>query len=165
MTFHQPIFTCARPQDTEKLKAAWKPVFEKRKVDLVLQGHDHCYSRLTSEQGKTVSAKSRADGKVQGPVYLVSVTGSKMYGLNDRADTQPDRVAEDTELYQVIDVEEDRLAFRTRTATGRLYDGFDLIRHSDGSNRLIETTGLIETRRCNGANGPDGAPCTARLKD
>lgn len=165
VTFHQPIFTCARPQDTEELKAAWKPVFEKRKVDLVLQGHDHCYSRLTSEQGKTASDAARADGKVQGPVYLVSVTGSKMYGLNDRADTQPDRVAEDTELYQVIDVEADRLSFRTRTATGRLYDGFDLVRDTDGSNRLIETTGLIDARRCKGPVGPDGTPCSARLKD
>lgn len=165
VTFHQPIFTCARPQDTEALKAAWKPVFEARKVDLVLQGHDHCYSRLTAEAGKSASASARADGKVQGPVYLVSVTGSKMYGLNDRAAAQPDRVAEDSQLYQVIDVEADRLLLRTRTATGRLYDGFDLIRQADGGNRLVETGGLIDLRRCTGATGPDGLPCTARPKD
>ena len=165
VTFHQPIFTCARPRDTEELKAAWKPVFETRKVDLVLQGHDHCYSRLTAEAGKTASAKARADGKVQGPVYLVSVTGSKMYGLNDRSDKQPDRVAEDTQLFQVIDVEGDRLRLRTRTATGRLYDGFDLIRHADGGNRLVEVDGLIDLRRCSGDTGPDGLPCTARKKD
>ena len=164
VTFHQPIFTCARPRDTNKLKAAWKPVFEARNVDLVLQGHDHCYSRRTAEEGKTASAKARADGKVQGPVYLVSVTGSKMYGLNDRADTQPDRVAEDTQLYQVIDVEDDRLRLRTRTAMGRLYDGFDLIRQSGGGNRLVEAGGLINRRRCTGGTGPDGLPCTARPK-
>ncbi|WP_367279812.1 fibronectin type III domain-containing protein [Sphingosinicella sp.] len=163
--FHQPIFTCARPNDTAKLKAAWKPVFEARKVDLVLQGHDHCYSRLTAEAGKTASAKVRADGKVQGPVYLVSVTGSKMYGLNDRAGTQPDRVAEDTELFQVIDVTADRLQFRTFTASGRLYDGFDLIRHADG-NRLVEIAEAAgPVRRCAGQAGPDGVPCTADPKD
>ncbi|MGE4322887.1 MAG: fibronectin type III domain-containing protein [Sphingobium sp.] len=165
VTFHQPIFTCARPRDTEVLKAAWKPIFESRKVDLVLQGHDHCYSRLTAEAGKTASARARADGGVQGPVYLVSVTGSKMYGLNDRSGTQPDRVAEDTQLYQLIDVEADRLRLRTRTATGRLYDGFDLIRQADGGNRLVETGGLINERRCDGATGPDAVPCTARPKD
>lgn len=165
VTFHQPIFTCARPQDTEMLKTAWKPVLEARKVDLVLQGHDHCYSRLTAEAGKTASATARADGKVQGPVYLVSVTGSKMYSLNDRASTQPDRVAEDTQLYQVIDVEADRLLLRTRTASGRLYDGFDLIRQADGGNRLVETGGLIDIRRCEGATGPDAISCTARSKD
>ena len=164
VVFHQPIFTCARPRDTEKLKAAWKPVFDKRKVDLVLQGHDHCYSRLTAEAGKAASAKLRADGAVQGPVYLVSVTGSKMYALNDRAGTQPDRVAEDTELYQMIDVTDDRLALRTYTATGQLYDGFDLVRGADG-NRLtevVEAAGPV--RRCTAAVSPDGVPCTARDK-
>ncbi|ARS27668.1 purple acid phosphatase family protein [Sphingomonas sp. KC8] len=164
VTFHQPIFTCARPDDTEKLKAAWKPVFEARKVDLVLQGHDHCYSRLTAEAGKAQSARARKAGTMQGPVYLVSVTGSKMYALNDRAGTQPDRVAEDTELYQVVDVRADRLALRTWTATGRLYDGFDLVRQAGGGNRLVETPGTITLRRCQGATGPDGLPCTARSK-
>lgn len=161
--FHQPIFTCARPDDTAELKAAWKPVFEARKVDLVLQGHDHCYSRLTAEAGKAASAKARASGAVQGPVYLVSVTGSKMYALNDRAGRQPDRVAEDSELYQVVDVDGDRLAFRTYTATGRLYDGFDLVREPDG-NRLTEIDAAGPVRRCSGKQGPDGAPCTARPK-
>lgn len=162
--FHQPIYTCARPDDTEELKAAWKPIFDERGVDLVLQGHDHCYSRLTAEGGKTASAKARADGQTQGPVYLVSVTGSKMYGLNSRSASQPDRVAEDTELYQVVDVLEDRLQMRTFTATGGLYDGFDLVREA-GGKRLIEITSAITERRCMAGTGPDGAPCTARLKD
>lgn len=162
--FHQPVFTCARPNDTAEIKAAWKPVFESRKVDLVLQGHDHCYSRLTSEAGREVSAKQRADGAVQGPVYLVSVTGSKMYGLNDRAGEQPDRVAEATELYQIVDAEDDRLRFRTYTASGKLYDGFDLERREDG-NHLVETDEpLIAVRKCDGATGPDGGACVARGK-
>jgi hypothetical protein len=163
--FHQPLYTCARGQDTEELKAAWKATFEKHRVDLVLQGHDHCYSRLTSEQGRDASDRARATDSPQGPVYLVSVTGSKMYGLNDRASTQPDRVAEDTELYQRIDVAGDRLTLRSYTATGRLYDDFALERRADGRNRLVSTgelTGPI--RRCNGTTGPDGLPCTARSK-
>lgn len=166
VVFHQPVFTCARPNDTKKVKSAWKPVFESRKVDLVLQGHDHCYSRLTAEAGREVSAKARADGAVQGPVYLVSVVGSKMYGLNDRARTQPDRTAEATELYQIVDVEPRRLQFRTYTATGRLYDGFDLTRGTDGSNRLTETDEpKIAERTCTGTVGPDGGNCVARAKD
>jgi hypothetical protein len=162
--FHQPIFTCARPNDTEELKAAWKPIFEARSVDLVLQGHDHCYSRLTSESGKTASAAARANGHIQGPVYLVSVTGSKMYRLNERASTQPDRVAEDTELYQVVEVTPERLQMRTFTASGALYDGFDLVRSTDG-NRLIEIAVSTSERRCVGAAGPDNVPCVARPKD
>ncbi|HEX7853728.1 MAG TPA: metallophosphoesterase family protein [Sphingobium sp.] len=163
--FHQPVFTCARPNDMAEIKAAWKPVFEKRRVDLVLQGHDHCYSRLTSEAGRAASAAARATGAIQGPVYLVSVTGSKMYALNDRARTQPDKTAEATELYQIVDVAGDRLKFRTFTASGKLYDGFDLERGSDGHNRLTETTEpTIAVRTCTGRTGPDGGRCVSRGK-
>jgi len=175
--FHQPIFTCARPGDTPVLKAAWKPLFEKHKVDLVLQGHDHCYGRLTSEAGRDAGIEARAGGAMQGPVYMVSVAGAKMYGLNDRADTQPDRVAEDTSLFQVIDVAPDRLALRAYLNTGVLYDGFDLVK-GEGGNRLEELPGDLPTvRRCSGPPqlidqpmpenrlGPDGLPCTAEVKD
>jgi hypothetical protein len=163
--FHQPIFTCARPKDTAVLKAAWKPIFDKRKVDLVLQGHDHCYSRLTAEAGRDVGRAMRAKGATQGPVYLVSVTGSKMYGLNDRARVQPDRTAEATELFQIVDVEQGKLRFRTYTASGVLYDGFDLARGPDGRNRLTELNELLPAMRtCNGEVGPDGGACVARGK-
>lgn len=162
--FHQPVFTCARPNDTAEIKAAWKPVFEKRKVDLVLQGHDHCYSRLTGEAGRDANAKARADGSIQGPVYLVSVTGSKMYRLNDRTPWQPDKVAEATELYQIVDVEPKRLKFRTFTASGKLYDGFDLERTAKG-NRLSEIAeSTLAARRCTGDVGPDGGACVASGK-
>ncbi|MBZ9649966.1 metallophosphoesterase family protein [Sphingobium sp. 3R8] len=166
--FHQPVFTCARPQDTAEIKAAWKPVFDKRKVDLVLQGHDHCYSRLTSEAGREASATARRNGAIQGPVYLVSVTGAKMYGLNDRARTQPDRTAEATELYQVVDVANDggidRLTFRTFTASGKLYDGFDLEKRADGNHLTDTTEPTIAQRTCTGLIGPDGGKCVARGK-
>lgn len=164
VVFHQPIYTCARPQDTEALKAAWAPVLERRNVDLVLQGHDHCYSRLSSVRGKAEAKKLHDAGAPQGPVYVVSVTGSKMYGLNSRATTQPDRTAEDTQLYQVIQVEADRLGFETFTASGRLYDSFELRRGADGRNRLTERGELPPVRVCDGAKGPDGPPCTTRGK-
>ena len=164
--FHQPIYTCARPEDTEELKAAWKPIFDARNIDLVLQGHDHCYGRVSNPAGAEASRADSAAGRPQGPVYVVSVTGSKMYGLNDRADTQPVRAAENTELYQLIDVEADRLSFRAFTATGGLYDAFTLERQADGTKRLIETEDtLLALRRCDGAAGPDDRPCTAEIKD
>src|SRR5258706_546563 len=95
VVLHQPIFTCARPTDTEALKTAWKPILERRRVDLVLQGHDHCYSRISNAGGAAVGRAARAEGQPQGPVYVVSVVGSKMYGLNARWQTQPDKVAAD----------------------------------------------------------------------
>ncbi len=160
---HQPIYTCARPRDTEELKAAWNPIFVARRVDLVLQGHDHCYSRISDPDGAEAGRASRAAGEPQGPVYLVSVTGSKMYGLNDRAGSQPDRVAADTQMYQTIDVSDDRLVFRAYTATGELYDAFDLNRLADGSNQLIDSPQpLPAPRLCRDNAGPDGGVCLGR---
>ncbi len=177
--FHQPIFTCARPRDTEILKKAWKPVLERRGVDLVLQGHDHCYGRWTAEQGSTFAHEVRAGGAAQGPVYLVSVAGAKMYALNDRSAWQPDRVAEDTSLFQTLEFTQGRLVMKAFLNTGVLYDGFALVKDANGTNRFAELPDEVPTmRRCNvaaalrtgpeamaGAQGPDGLPCSASFKD
>jgi len=114
----------------------------------VLQGHDHCYGRVSHADGAAASRANSDAGLPQGPVYVVSVTGSKMYGLNDRADTQPVRAAENTELYQLIDVQERSLSFRAYTATGQLYDAFTLNKGEDDRNRLVESTeSLLALRR------------------
>lgn len=177
--FHQPIFTCARPRDTEVLKQAWKPVLERRGVDLVLQGHDHCYGRWTSEQGSASAREARANGASQGPVYLVSVAGAKMYALNDRSGWQPDRVAEDTSLFQTLEFSSGRLVVKAFLNTGALYDGFELVKDAKGANRFADLPAEVATmRRCSvdvalragpeamaGAKGPDGLPCSAEVKD
>lgn len=177
--FHQPVFTCARSKDTPLFKQAWKPVFEKHGVDLVLQGHDHCYGRWTAEQGSQAAREARAGGAAQGPVYLVSVAGAKMYGLNDRSTWQPDRVAEDTSLFQTIDIAGGRLTLKAFLNTGVLYDGFELVKRADGRNAFAELPDDVPTmRRCEaigpgpvradedgvieGRKGPDGLPCTVR---
>lgn len=177
--FHQPIFTCARSKDTPLLKQVWKPVFEKHGVDLVLQGHDHCYGRWTAEAGADAAREARAGGGSQGPVYLVSVAGAKMYGLNDRSGWQPDRVAEDTSLFQTIAIDGARLTLKAFLNTGVLYDGFELVKGADGRNTLAELPDDVPTvRRCEpigpgpvradedgvieGRKGPDGLPCTVR---
>lgn len=162
---HQPIYTCARPNDTETLKAAWEPLYRAHNVDLVLQGHDHCYSRISDDQGQAAGDARRAAGGAQGPVYVVSVAGPKMYGLNDRALTQPDRVAADTQMYQTIDVEAGRLRYRAYTVTGDLYDAVDIVRAADGSKSLEgPDADLPALRLCDGEAGPDGGPCVGSAK-
>lgn len=128
VTFHHPIYSTARGRDNEGLRNLWQPLFERHGVDLVLQGHDHTYGRGTN----LPVGVSRHDGN--GPVYMVSVSGPKMYRLNEEA--WWDRAAENTQLFQVIGVKEDRLEYRAYTAVGELYDAFDWIRRPDGSKTL-----------------------------
>ena len=44
-TFHHPVFSTGKDRDNPELRALWKPIFDKYKVDLVLQGHDHTYGQ------------------------------------------------------------------------------------------------------------------------
>ncbi|AOD15417.1 Ser-Thr protein phosphatase family protein [Xanthomonas fragariae] len=47
-------------------------------------------------------------------------------------------VSEDTQLSQVLRIDNQQLVDQSRTATGRLYDAFELRRDSAGGKRLIE---------------------------
>ena len=55
-----------------------------------------------------------------------------------------DRDAENTQLVQVITVDHDTLHFQSYTATGELYDAFDLIKNEKGPNTLVDrkSTGI-----------------------
>jgi hypothetical protein len=59
-----------------------------------------------------------------------------MYKLN--AVRWMDRAAENTQLYQAIKVSQDTINYRAFTATGELYDAFDLIKQKGAANRLVE---------------------------
>ena len=49
------------------------------------------------------------------------------------------KLGEDTQLYQIIDIDNENLRFRAYTATGKLYDEFLLQKRIGKPNLLIET--------------------------
>jgi len=133
VVFHHPPYSLSKGRkDNEKLIQAWKPLFDKYRVDLVLTGHDHTYAR---------------SGLNESTVYATSVTGSKMYEL----DRKPwmIRAGERTQLFQVISIDGDKLSYEARTATGSLYDAFELRKQAGKPNLLIERVpvGVQERRR------------------
>lgn len=130
VTFHHPVYSSAKGRDNDELRCRWKPLIEHHGVDLVLQGHDHTYAR-----GRNLPEGLKARSQA-GTVYVVSVSGPKMYGLTD--ERWMDRGAENTQLYQVITVAGERLHYRASTVTGELYDGFTLVKNHKGPNQLIE---------------------------
>ena len=133
VTCHFPMYTTKRGTVNTALARAWKPLFDRYGVDMVLQGHDHAYGRCHD----CPLGNHQRDGGT-GPVYVVSVGGAKMYRAA-LATPQFDRMAENTQLYQIIRIDGDRLDYRAMTVTGDLYDAFCLVKSTDGSpNRLIE---------------------------
>jgi hypothetical protein len=138
VTLHYPIFSTKEGRDNKTLRDLLKPIFDKYGVDLVLTGHDHTY-------GRGQNLPKGAGIKVGGTVYVVSVSGPKMYKL----DPTPwwNRGAENTQLFQVISVDGNRLKYEALTATGELYDAFDLVKSADGTNKMIDLTPSTPGRR------------------
>lgn len=138
-TFHHPMFSTGKDRDNKDLRAQWKPILDKHRVDLVLQGHDHTYGRTgleTPVAAANAGTGANARDTFSGTVYVVSVSGPKMYSLQ-RHPFMP-RQAEGTQLYQIIHVNGDKLGFEAYTATGELYDAFTLTKQAGGPNALQE---------------------------
>ena len=141
-TFHHPVFSTGNNRDNPQLRETWKPIFDKHRVDLVLQGHDHTYGRTgldTPLAGATIGNVPTGVNKVDaqtGTVYVVSVSGPKMYEL-DRKPFMV-RAAENTQLYQIIHLDGDTLSYEARTAMGDVYDKFTLKKRDGQINELVE---------------------------
>ena len=135
---HQPMYSPRQDRDNRELREHVLPVLERHRVDLVLQGHDHVYGRRAGE-----------DAMRPTPQYLVSVAGAKQYRLSDGARRDMAPTAEDTQLFQVIRLEGDTLRYESRTATGRLYDAFEIRGTTPQTRTLHEITeGRIAPRDC-----------------
>jgi hypothetical protein len=135
-TFHHPIFSAANDRDNEQLRAAWRPILEKHGVDLVLQGHDHSYARSGLGGPKNANVPEGVRARSSNTVYVVSVSGPKMYQLQDR--WKVSREASGVQLFQVIHVAPEQIRYDARLATGELYDSFTLAKGEDGKSVLVE---------------------------
>jgi len=141
ITFHYPVFSTKSNRDNEKLRARFKPIFDKHRVDIVLQGHDHAYGRGMVNNVPTGYSVS---DKTSGTMYVVSVSGPKMYDVSD--DAWMDRRARNTQLFQIISIKGDVLSYQAFTADGELYDAFDLEKRKGKPNKLINRIPEVRER-------------------
>ncbi|WP_083490628.1 purple acid phosphatase family protein [Stenotrophomonas humi] len=141
---HQPLYPLRAERDTSVLATQIRPVLQRHHVDLVLQGHDHTYGR-------------RADDNAALPQYISSVAGPKQYRLSPQARATMEPVAEDTQLFQVLHIDGKQLRYEARTATGRLYDAFQISRDGKGRKQFTELReGRIAPRDCPRPVSPKG---------
>ena len=140
VTFHHPVYAASGGRANKDQREAWKPIFDKYAVDMVLQGHNHTYAR-----GHNIGNGVTVRDTTKGTVYVVSVSGPKQLTL--RKDRWMTRGAENTQLYQVITISGDTLHYRAMTAVGELYDAFDLIKQMGRPNKLIDRAPQSPERR------------------
>jgi 3',5'-cyclic AMP phosphodiesterase CpdA len=110
ISFHHALFSTAdHPFDTDILfrRGTWTSVIDKYGIDVVLAGHDHCYSRsyqlkdgiaVSKELMVTEADKSVTVTDPQGTLYMELNTGSgaKYYDLNALGKYPRDPITGDT---------------------------------------------------------------------
>ncbi|WP_116244677.1 metallophosphoesterase family protein [Nocardiopsis sp. FIRDI 009] len=139
VTFHHPVFSSTPGRDNGPLRERWLDVFEDYGVDLVLQGHDHSYGR-----GNMVANRTGDPDVQTGPVYVVAVTGPKMYRVDDAV--WVDNGAEvrvqrgETQTYQIVSVDGTRLDYVAKTRDGEVVDSFTITKDGRGK-RVTDTLG------------------------
>lgn len=119
--YHHPFYASRPGRDNQPLRDAWGPIFDRHNVDIAFQGHDHAYMR-------TVPMRDHrpAEPGEHGTIYLVAVSGTKMYEQELR-----DFVAFGTtneRTYQIIDMDSaaGTLSYRAINADGVEIDAFAL---------------------------------------
>ncbi|WP_338036478.1 metallophosphoesterase family protein [Neobacillus notoginsengisoli] len=140
LTFHHPIFATSPGRDNKEVRDKLMPLVEKYSVDLVLQGHDHNYARgmVTNVSEGTNAMSEKSD-----TVFVVSVSGPKMYDFTtknwDDNGAEVKKSTKNTQLYQLVRVNGNKLSYEARTATGELFDGFEINKTPSGEKQIKET--------------------------
>lgn len=124
---HHPVYSVRSGRNNYYVRYTFKPLFEAYGVDLVLQGHDHGYSRITT--------KNKERQKVS-PVYIVSSSSPKAYNIG--FDRIHDRLGSNLQLYQYITIHGDTLHYRSYTPEQELYDDLSLINHNNKTTTVID---------------------------
>lgn len=119
--YHHPFYASRAGRDNYPLREAWGPIFDRHRVDIAFQGHDHAYMRTVPMRGHEPAPKGE-----QGTIYLVAVSGTKLYEQE-----LPDFAAFGTanvRSYQVIQVDPQAgsLSYRAMDIDGKVIDSFEL---------------------------------------
>ena len=118
---HQPLYAMAKGRDYKEMREALAPLYEKYGVDLVLQGHDHHYSRTHKLAEDRIVEPSQP-----GVIYAISVSGPKMYELNDTHRALQAQIVTKTQCFQIVSVTPTKLAYTAYSVDGAVVDSFEL---------------------------------------
>lgn len=118
---HQGMYSMASKRDYVHMRDVLLPLYDKYHVDLVLQGHDHLYARSKKLfAGKPVAANA------PGTTYMISVSGPKMYEIDHTFEPLMAKVITNTQMFQSIEVDGDRMTVRSYSSEGEQLDTVQL---------------------------------------
>jgi len=117
VVLHHPIYSVRGKLRHFFIRNLFDPLIREYGVDIVLQGHEHCYARMiTKDKNKALTT----------PVYLISQFSPKDYRINFYKNY--DRFGNGVRFYQTFDVASDTLSLKTYTENGELYDNVNVVK-------------------------------------
>jgi hypothetical protein len=122
--YHHPAYSSAPRRDNVEVRESWGSLFDQYHVDMALQGHDHGYLRT-----KPMRAGQEVASPAEGTVYVVSVSGTKLYDVEQHEYAA--KSIEHLSTYQVIDIEtrdENKLTYRAYDMDGTLQDELVIVK-------------------------------------
>lgn len=127
VVLHHPLYSIKGKYNNLIQKSIFNSLIQEHQVDLVLQGHEHSYGRMTlhDKEGNPVT-----------PLYTVSHCSPKIYRIYFGEDF--DKFGIDGKYYQQIQVQGDTLTMNAFDAsTGSLYDCVKIVKDK-GQTRLLD---------------------------
>lgn len=127
LVLHHPLYSL---KGWNNLVQRWvfDGLIRKYGVDLVLQGHEHAYARMTNIDKKLICKTT--------PVYTVSHCSPKNYRI--RFDKRFDKFGISSRYYQTVEVKEDSLVLAAYEVYGhQLYDSLLIVKHGAGEKGHI----------------------------
>lgn len=141
VAFHHSVFAPAKNRDATPLRKALKPKLDRHSVDLVLQGHDHVYSRGHTPV-RQLDDEAREAFQT---LYVTSVSGPKMYTIPEgklegyrRHGFRPAVDAVRKQFFQVIRVDGGTLTYRAYTADAKLFDSATIRKDLATGAKILE---------------------------
>ncbi len=119
VSYHHPAYASRPGRSYPDINKHWVPIFDRYHVDLALQGHDHAYLRTYP-----MNAGRRVGKPNGGTIYLITVSGTKLYEQGKHEYTEVGFTKVPT--WQILDIKvEDRtLRYRAYDVNGKLRDEF-----------------------------------------
>lgn len=121
IAIHQPMYSTSEKRNDKRFQKTFVPVFDRFNVDLVLQGHDHAYSRTFP-----LKNHQRVKDDQKGTVYLMSVAGPKTYPVDDRYQHLFARTASNIQWFQTVEVTADKIKIKAYNLDGKIEDEFEI---------------------------------------
>lgn len=121
LVLHHPLFSIKGKMNNLMQRWLFNDLVEDYGVDLVLQGHEHAYARMTAHA---------ADGQALAPVYTVSHCSPKCYRIT--FDDRFDRYGISSRYYQTVQLSPDTLTLTAyEVGTAAMYDSLQIVKQTD----------------------------------